>query len=261
MSVLSKIKPHLKQVLGKGIVSVLVREKKRIQQKLGLLEPSFEDKISPVVETQALAIIKAHQKTTQDNALFIDMGSNLGQGFEFFSTYYDPDIFDYWLIEPNPFCINALRGHVADLYKKHGWKNDWEIREQAVSNKNGILKLYGLVEDARGDTSSGASVIQDHNSVYYNTDEDKAVKVKSKKASTILREASKKYKTIVVKMDIESSEYDALEDLISTGLIKKIDHIYVEWHAEYFSKEKLGDILKRENSIKKILGEKLTNWH
>ena len=41
--------------------------------------------------------------------LFIDCGSNLGQGFKFFRKYFTLDIFDYILIEPNPNCIKELK--------------------------------------------------------------------------------------------------------------------------------------------------------
>ncbi len=131
----------------------------------------------------------------------------------------------------------------------------------AISNKNGVLKLYGLVEDKRGKVSNGASVIKDHNSAFYESNENKALEVKSVKASDLIKDASQKYSTIVVKMDIEASEYDALEDLIDSGYINKIAHIYVEWHSQYFSAEKIGDLIIRENKIKTCLAGKQTDWH
>lgn len=47
--------------------------------------------------------------------LFIDCGSNLGQGFTFFKKYYPLDSFDYMLIEPNPYCLP----HLEDITGKH----------------------------------------------------------------------------------------------------------------------------------------------
>ena len=38
----------------------------------------------------------------------------------------------------------------------------------------------------------------------------------------------------VVKMDIESSEYEVLRDLLDTGAAKHITHIFIEFHSEYF---------------------------
>ena len=40
--------------------------------------------------------------------LFIDCGSNLGQGFTFFEQYFPLKTFDYILVEPNPFCKEEL---------------------------------------------------------------------------------------------------------------------------------------------------------
>lgn len=36
--------------------------------------------------------------------------------------------------------------------------------------------------------------------------------------------------TVIVKMDIEGSEYGILDKLIDTGAIYLIDHLFVEWH-------------------------------
>ena len=238
--------------------SVLTNVIKRLWRKFG---PSFEKRIAPLVSNQANTIASLHKSRTNDKALFIDMGSNVGQGFRFFSEHYSPNIFDYWLIEANPFCIDPLRINVCKLYDKYSWSGGWEIINAAVSDQNGTLKLYGLVENKRGNTSTGASIVKSHNSRFYNSNENEALEVQSMRASKLLEDASKKYSTIVVKMDIESSEYDALEDLIHTGLINKVDHIYVEWHSQYFSSDKLGDILVRENKIKACLSDKLTNWH
>lgn len=240
---------------------VLSDVKTQLWRKLGLLEPSFEETIKPLVSSQATTISNSHTCRTTDKALFIDMGSNLGQGFSFFSEFYSPNTFDYWLIEANPFCIDPLKTNVLNLYRKHSWRGEWEIINKAVSSENGTLKLYGLVEDERGNTSVGASVIKDHNSVWYNSSESQALEVQTVRVSELIEKASKKYATIVVKMDIEASEYDALDDLIQTNFIHKIDHIYVEWHSQFFSAEKLGNIRLRENKLKAFLSSKLTDWH
>jgi FkbM family methyltransferase len=202
-----------------------------------------------------------HPVSTKNKPLFVDMGSNLGQGFQFFSNYYNPNIFDYWFVEANPFCIGQLRNNISKLYHDRSWKGDWKILNMAISNKDGILNLYGLVEDNRGKTSEGASVIKDHNSTLYRANEDKALKVQSVKASKLINDASEQYSTIVVKMDIESSEYDAIEELMGTGCINKIVHLYVEWHSQYFSADKISDVLTRERKLKAFLGVNLTEWH
>jgi FkbM family methyltransferase len=208
------------------------------------LSPSFEKSITPLVRQQADRVMAAHRQKS-GKALFIDMGSNLGQGFRFFSRFYGPDLFDYWLIEANPLCIEQLRSTIKGLYRQHRWQGEWDIINKAVSDREGELSLYGLVEDHRGKTSSGASIVPEHNSALYTSDE----------------EAARRYATIVVKMDIESAEYDALDDLIATGCIDKIDHLYVEWHSQYYAEDTRQPIQAREHRLKQQIRHKLTDWH
>ena len=242
-------------------MSILRKIKRRGWWKLWRSTRSFEKSVAPLVSIQANKIIDIHNNRESGKAMFIDMGSNLGKGFRFFSEHYNPNLFDYLFIEPNPFCIDQLRMNISKLYSIHSWDGDWEIMNVAVSNKDGTLRLYGLVEDDRGKTSEGASVIREHNSVFYNSNVDEAITVRSIKASRMIENASKKYSTIIVKMDIEASEYDVLEDLIATEIIDKINHLYVEWHSNYYSADKIGDIRIRENRIKASLSGKLTDWH
>lgn len=39
---------------------------------------------------------------------------------------------------------------------------------------------------------------------------------------------------LVVKMDIEGSEYDVLEKIIERGVVSYIDKLYIEWHSSMF---------------------------
>jgi FkbM family methyltransferase len=40
---------------------------------------------------------------------------------------------------------------------------------------------------------------------------------------------------VILKMDIEGSEYPVLEKIINSGLIKLIDKLYIEWHSNMFA--------------------------
>ncbi len=65
-------------------MSLLHRIKKLIRRRIRFLYPSFEERIAPLVSSQANDIIDLHNSRKSGKALFIDMGSNLGQGFRFF---------------------------------------------------------------------------------------------------------------------------------------------------------------------------------
>jgi len=50
---------------------------------------------------------------------------------------------------------------------------------------------------------------------------------------------------IVVKLDIEGSEYAVIGDLIKTGKLDMIDELYIEWHDHFFPHyENLGNVLR-----------------
>ena len=46
--------------------------------------------------------------------LFIDLGTNLGQGFNYFIKFFKLEKFDYLLVEPNP----NLKDHINSLFKR-----------------------------------------------------------------------------------------------------------------------------------------------
>ena len=57
---------------------------------------------------QKIAANLSKNLSKDKKGLFIDCGSNLGQGFTFFEQYFPLKIFDYILVEPNPFCEEEL---------------------------------------------------------------------------------------------------------------------------------------------------------
>lgn len=162
--------------------------------------------------------------------LFVDCGSNLGQGFDFFSRFYSPEFFDYVLFEPNPYCFELLRlkidkleGHCIQLFQK------------AISVAEGKLNFYGLEEDEGGKYSVGGSVLRQHNSKSYEASEERSIMVNTISFSDFIKKQSQNYSTIIVKMDIEGGEYPVIEDLLSTGLFNSIDTFYIEFHSQYMS--------------------------
>lgn len=159
--------------------------------------------------------------------LFVDCGSNVGQGYGFFTQYLRPDHYDAVLIEPNPHCVKTLRETLGD-------KNGIELIEGAAWTENTTLRLFGLVEDERGETTQGASVVSDHNSGDYTSDQDAALDVPAFSFGELLERKASVYDHIVVKMDIESSEYEVLRNLLDTGTAKHITHLFIEFHSEYF---------------------------
>ena len=185
--------------------------------------------------------------------LFIDCGSNLGQGFRFFRKYFKPDIFDYILIEPNPNCTHELMKLTNE---------NISLINKGVWTEKTKLKFYG-VSETEDKTSVGGSFIDNHNSVWYESDKANAIEIETISLSELILEKKEKYDTIVIKMDIESSEYEVLQSLISNDTIKHVKHFFVEFHGEYFSDNQKSKYIQLEHDLVNTIRSKdigLTKW-
>jgi FkbM family methyltransferase len=189
-----------------------------------------------------LRALAKESASTERRRLFVDCGSNVGQGYTFFSKYLPPDRYDAILIEPNPNCIGALReafGSVANI----------DIVQGAAWVRNEKLKLFGLVEDERGEQTQGASVVAEHNSGDYESDREAALEVDAFSLAELLEDKARDYDEIIVKMDIESSEYEVLRHLLDTGAAKHISHIFIEFHSEYFKEPESSEYRALEGKL------------
>ena len=207
------------------------------------------------------------KKSDFKRPLFIDMGSNLGQGFDYFSKYFSPIFFDYIFLEPSPKCFEYLKENIplkiASLTnnKRHKKFINFEILNVAVSDKNGETYLYGLTEDERGDTSEGTSINRYHNSKFYKSNKNKAITVKTISAGDLINKYSRDRDIVIIKMDIEGAEYHVIEDIIKKDALKSITRIYIEWHTKYFSYDEKGKYEQWEKDLKISLGDKAKEWH
>ncbi len=108
--------------------------------------------------------------------LFIDLGTNLGQGFLYFQKFFRQKNFEYVLVEPNP----NLKIHIKNLIKDKEGKKKIKFINKAAYITNGSKKFYGLVEDPkRLGTSDGGSLLNEHNARLYRADKKKAITVKT----------------------------------------------------------------------------------
>ena len=187
--------------------------------------------------------------------LFIDCGSNLGQGFSYFKKYFPLSNYDFILMELNPHCVRKLKEEFGDL-------PNVEILEKAVWTEDGTVKLFGLVEDHRGEVTTGASILSEHNSAYYEANEEQATEVATIDFSSFLRSKSD-YDEIVIRMDSEASEYDVLEKMIDGGDLDKVKFMFVEFHSQYMVGEEHERFSARERAIVSHMDtlHKLYIWH
>lgn len=194
----------------------------------------------------------------KNSVLFVDGGANLGQGFKWFSSFFNSPNVVFHLFEPNPNCQIILNGLIAETSKRI------KLFDTGISTFDGEVKFYGLSENEGGALSEGGSIKSDHNSGWYKASEEDAITVKVIDFDRYLREQKQVFDKIVVKMDIEGAEIDVLEKLIETGAIEYISVLYVEFHSQFQTEPQRSETRNREENIVRKLkqhGVKVRIWH
>jgi len=168
---------------------------------------------------------------------FLDCGSNLGQGFEHFRKIYGED-FQYKLFEPLTTCYDFLVEKYSDL-------ENVEIFNQAVYIENCIKSFGCSISDS---LHVGGSLIENHNSSIQNNTKQ-YYQVSCVDFIEFIDNIYNIGDEIIMKLDIESGEYDVLEKMIATGTIFKIKKIYCEFHSCYMSENDKTIFISRESNI------------
>lgn len=152
------------------------------------------------------------------DGIFIDCGANAGPLPDRLLT---PKSVLY-AFEPNPVAFQSLKA-------KYGHSPQIHCINQAVGNFSGRARLF-LHRQAPQDPltySSGSSMKEDKNNV-----SPDSVEVEVCRLSDFIRQLtdSTHRRIAILKLDVEGSEYDILEDLAETGVLGLIDLVLVETH-------------------------------
>jgi len=213
------------------------------------------------VSLRASNLVRSLSKNNE-RGLFIDCGSNIGQGFNYFKGHYKLKQFDYELFEPNENCYEFLLHYP---FSPIGKSQKVNISPFAVSDKNEEIKFYGINKMAGGDYSQAGSINIDHN-FYDQVDpngENYKIVTSIRLADFILNSAEK-YKYIVLKLDVEGAEYKIITDLITSNAIDKITTFYVEFHSRLYTEPNLTKFIKLEEKFILHMKDKRIDfclWH
>tara|TARA_Y100000389_G_C17399652_1_gene484577 strand:- start:516 stop:1121 length:606 start_codon:yes stop_codon:yes gene_type:complete len=169
--------------------------------------------------------------------LFIDCGTNLGQGLTFFNKKYNLFNNENWHIytfEANKHI--DLKNMFLDVYNiekihKAIWINDGELNfTSRGKNTEGMRKKHN-----EGRLQGGGSHISDVRVVHYvpnHVEIDENI-IECIDFNTFLNKQKDKYEKIIVKMDIEGAEFEIIDHLISNNSLSLIDEIYIETHGRF----------------------------
>lgn len=188
--------------------------------------------------------------------IFLDFGTHRGDGLRHFINKFGMNAtWDIHTFEANPVVFDEFINdflHITPYVKPYN---------TAVSTYNGTITVNIETPPGEGDTGMGSSIIplqqwdpfgnNTINSYFHRTEIVPCIDI-----SEFIKENFSKEDFIVIKMDIEGSEYDILEKMLSDNVIEYINHLSVEWHSRFFINTQ--DIFVREQNIISTLA-KYTN--
>lgn len=206
-----------------------------------------------------LAKSDANSISRSDKVLFLDLGANLGQAYDWFRKIYSNKNIHFVLFEPNPFCCEKLRKRAEII------KGDVELIEAAVGHYSGNTPLFGISEENGELYPVGGSILRPVEKQDLGSLNQREINVRVIDFCDYLKTKNHMFNKTIVKMDIEGAEILLLEKLMESGIIHMIDVLYVEFHSRFQLTSEPEQIRKKEaeiiNKLQNIHGLKFRIWH
>jgi len=182
--------------------------------------------------------------------IFLDFGTHKGEGLlEFFQKGTIDNSFEVHTFEPTPGL--GTEYDIEGLKKIEGFPQDIHFYNKAIWIKDGMIAFNNRMDQASHIEGIDFSYFQE-------SDDFNSIMVECIDISKFIE--SLPDSNIICKMDIEGSEFRILRYLIYTGVIKRINKLFVEFHPKFVSSESDFTLNFLINSIKK-LGIELVLWH
>jgi len=156
--------------------------------------------------------------------IFLDCGANNGCSVRKFKEERDPNNeYEYHSFEANSAFLEDIKSAGAHCYHKAVWVKDEDVTFYVV-----VVDKYGR----RGANKTGASTLNEEKNKLNlkNHKEVKPVTVEGIDFSSWVSKNFSKDDHIVLKMDIEGSEYEVLEKMIKDKSFEMIDELLIEFH-------------------------------
>ena len=190
--------------------------------------------------------------------IFIDCGANVGQSIDLFiNNWEDAKSYEIFSFEANK-DFEEILNKKRDEYNREGYIISTNV-PVAVWDKEteDELSIFGGLESAivsdKNEDEIGSSVVALSPSFYARKD----FKPSSIRLSTWIKENFSKPDYLILKMDIEGSEYRVIRDMHLEGSLSFVSEFYYEWHGP-----KKGFSFKDDMEMLDILAEhKVTPYH
>jgi FkbM family methyltransferase len=183
--------------------------------------------------------------------IFINLGANIGQDILSFKekqgeNFYSWEIFAF---EPYP--------PAAYFFEKNITDHNVKLIKKAASVKDEIRNFYLGKTHISGSLRSDKTIemLTPHN---IPNKYRKKIKVLAVDISKWIKENVSETDYVIMYVDIEGSEYDILNKMISEKTIYLLDELHVEWHgiANQLFKISTEEHKRLKSEIKNIFGEK-----
>ncbi|MGD8415259.1 MAG: FkbM family methyltransferase [Candidatus Latescibacterota bacterium] len=195
-------------------------------------------RVSNIREQRALRAFLSVDLRERDVA--IDCGANVGNITEELCRHGAT----VYAFEPNPHAYRRLKERFSEIENVH-------CIPKGVYDRNDTVKLY-LHENSGQDElhwSTGSSMLDVKNNVL----KEKFVETPVVDLSEFVESLGEKVK--ILKLDVEGVECRIVTRLIKTGVIHKIDHVFVETHDH-----KTPSLKRETDDLKKLIkSERIKN--
>jgi FkbM family methyltransferase len=168
-----------------------------------------------------------------DNPVIFDLGAHIGLSTLYFKSLYPKSTITCF--EPNPNVIELLKENIS--LNNIG---DVKIEEVALGKRDSQKNFY--IDSSGYGAFSTASFKKD---AWDGSQKSKSIEVKVKRLSKYIDR-----KIDLLKMDIEGTEKDVLDELEETDSLRKIENIIIEYHP--IKNHKVGktvNLLEKNNFV------------
>ncbi len=180
--------------------------------------------------------------------VLLDLGTHFGSGlFHFIEKFNVTADWNIHTFEANPVTFEIFSNN-------HAHKVPFVVRHNvAVSDEDGTITLNLESPPNEGDTGMGSSIIgMDKWNPWGNRGLfNKQKEVPCIDFSKFIQNNFAPEDFIVIKMDIEGSEYQVLDKMIADGTINYVNYLFVEWHSRFFDNK--SEMEQRETDLRNKL--------